>query len=184
MENHPPKCKFTLILLFIISLSLGLISFILCIAAEIKRNKEEDLRWNGKFCYLPTSKAFGLGIATLVSLFFAHIIGNFVLVRNFYSRRKSISQFKMPSIAKILFLISWFSYGIVVILLIAATNMSRRQVYGKGWLNGECYIVKGGTYSASAILIFVTIGSINASAFSTLKSSQEYRDQKIHKLSG
>lgn len=79
---------------------------------------------------------------------------------------------------------SRFSYGIVVILLIAATNMSRRQVYGKGWLNGECYIVKGGTYSASAILIFVTIGSINASAFSTLKSSQEYRDQKIHKLSG
>ncbi|XP_045831501.1 protein MODIFYING WALL LIGNIN-1-like [Trifolium pratense] len=126
------------------------------------RKKEEDLKWNGKLCYLPASQAFGLSIATLVSLFFAHIIGNYVLV-------------------KVLFFISWLSFGIVVI---AATSMSRKQLYGKGWLNGECYIVKGGTYSGSAILILVTICTLNGSAFSKLKSSQAHQDQKIHTQSG
>ncbi|AET03491.1 hypothetical protein MtrunA17_Chr8g0369771 [Medicago truncatula] len=183
MENHPPRCKYTVIFFFIIvSLFLGLISFILCIAAEIKRNKENDLRWNGKLCYLPTSQAFGLSIATLFCLSFAHIIGNYVLLRNSYSRWKNISKFKMPTTAKVLFLISWLSFGVVVILLIAATSMSRRQLYGKGWLNGECFLVKGGTYSGSAILILVTIGSLNGSAFSTLKSSQAHQDHKIHKV--
>lgn len=77
------------------------------------------------------------------------------------------------------------SFGISVILLIAATSMSRRQTYGKGWVNGECYLVKGGTYATSAILILVTVGSLNCSAFSTIKSSQAHHDQKtIHKQMG
>jgi hypothetical protein len=75
------------------------------------------------------------------------------------------------------------SFGIVVILLIAATSMSRKQLYGKGWLNGECYIVKGGTYSGSAILI-LTICTLNGSVFSKLKYSQAHQDQKIHIQSG
>lgn len=137
METTPsPRCKFTVISFIIISLSLGSISFIFCIVAWIKRNKvvphsvvvksfcsffflkkcfqfclflqEEDLRWNGKLCYLPTSQAFELGIATLVCFFLAQIIGNSILLRNSYSRWKSNSQFiKMPAIAKVLFLISW-----------------------------------------------------------------------------
>ncbi|CAI8608857.1 unnamed protein product [Vicia faba] len=149
MEIPPPRFNFKVIFFIIISLSFGFISFFLCITAEIKRSKEEDLRWNGKLCHMPTSKAFGLSIATLV-----------------------------------LYFISWVSFGIVVILLIAATSMSRKQFYGKGWLNGECYIVKGGTYSGSAILILVTIGSLNGSAFSILKSSQPYQEWKIHTQSG
>ncbi|XP_061363338.1 protein MODIFYING WALL LIGNIN-2-like [Gastrolobium bilobum] len=160
MES-PPRCKFTVIFI-IISLSLGLISFILCIAAEIKRNKEEDLRWNGKLCSLPTSQAFGLGIAALVSFFFAQIIGNSILLKNCYSHSK------ITAIAKILFLISWLSFGFAVILLIAATSMSRRQPYSIGWLNGECYLVKEGTYAGSAILVLITVGSINGSTFSSI----------------
>nr|ACU15849.1 unknown [Glycine max] len=86
--EKPPRCKFTVFFFIIISLSLGLISFVLCIAAEIKRNKEEDLRWNGKLCYLPSSKAFGLGIAALVSFFLAQIIGNSILLKYSCWRRK------------------------------------------------------------------------------------------------
>ena len=44
------------------------------------------------------------------------------------------------------------SFGIAVILLIVATSMSRRQAYGEGWLNGECYLVKGGIYVGLAIV--------------------------------
>ncbi|XP_027348000.1 uncharacterized protein LOC113859418 [Abrus precatorius] len=182
--EQPPRCQFTVIFFIIISLSLGLISFILCVAAEMKRNKEEDIRWNGKLCYLPSSKAFGLGIAALVSFFLAQIIGNFILLKYSCSRGKSKSQYKMPPIAKVLLLISWVSFGIATILLVVATSMNRRQAYRVGWLNGECYIVKGGTYAGSAILVLVAVGSGNGSAFSTIKSTQPNKDKKIHKQIG
>jgi len=69
--------------------------------------QEEDLRWTGKLCYLPTSKAFGLGIAALVSVFLAQIIGNSILLKYCSCRRKSKSQYKIPAFAKVLVLISW-----------------------------------------------------------------------------
>ncbi|TKY70186.1 DUF1218 protein [Spatholobus suberectus] len=183
MES-PPKYKFTLIFFIIISLSLGLASFTLCIASEIKRNKKEDLRWNGKLCHLPSSPAFGLGIASLVSLVLAQSIGNSILFKNYFSGGKRNAQYKIPVIPRILFLISWLSFGIAVILLIASTSMSRRQPYGEGWLNGECYLVKGGIYAGSAILILVTVGSLIGSALLTLKTNQADQGHKIHAQTG
>lgn len=76
------------------------------------------------------------------------------------------------------------SFGVTVILLIVATSMSKRQPYGAGWLNGECYLVKGGTYAGSAILILVTIGSAIGSSFSTIKINQAEQDRKIHAQMG
>jgi len=76
------------------------------------------------------------------------------------------------------------SFGFAAILLIAATSMNRRQPYRVGWLNGECYVVKGGTYAGSAILVLVTVCSVNASAFSTFKSTQANQGTKVHKPMG
>lgn len=76
------------------------------------------------------------------------------------------------------------SFGIAVILLIAATSMSRRQPYGKGWLNGECYLVKGGTYVGSAILILVTVGMLIGSALLAMKANQAEQGHKIHAQTG
>lgn len=73
------------------------------------------------------------------------------------------------------------SFGIAVIMLISATSMNRRQAYGEGWLNGECYIVKGGTYIGSAILVIVTIAScIAASLLSTVNTKQVDENRKVH----
>lgn len=47
--------------------------------------------------------------------------------------------------------------------------MNRRQSYGKGWLNGECYIVKDGIFVGASILILVTLGCTLASAVATLR---------------
>ena len=58
--------------------------------------------------------------------------------------------------------------------------MSRSQPYGKGWLDGKCYLVKDGTYIGSAILVLVTIGSTLGSAITTKRQSQAEKDQKIH----
>ncbi|KAL9327279.1 hypothetical protein ACSQ67_007924 [Phaseolus vulgaris] len=146
--------------------------------------KEEDLRWTGKLCYLPTSKAFGLGIAALVSVFLAQIIGNSILLKYCSCRRKSKSQYKIPAFAKVLVLISWLSFGFATILLITGTSMNRKQPYRVGWLDGECYVVKEGTYAGSAILVLVTVCSVNGSAFSTLKSSQPNQTTKVHKPMG
>lgn len=48
-----------------------------------------------------------------------------------------------------------------------------------------CYLVKGGTYVGSAILILVTMCSVNGPAFATLKSSQanQHQHTKVHKKS-
>jgi len=73
------------------------------------------------------------------------------------------------------------SFGIAVILLIVATSMSRRQAYGEGWLNGECYLVKGGIYVGLAILIIVSVESLMGSALLTMKTNDEAdQGNKIH----
>ena len=76
------------------------------------------------------------------------------------------------------------SFGIAVILLIAATSMSKRQPYGIGWLNGECYLVKGWTYAGSGILVLVTISSVIGSALSTMKVNEADQGRKIHAQMG
>ncbi|BBH02679.1 Protein of unknown function D [Prunus dulcis] len=55
--------------------SLGLVSIISCIAAEIKKTKEEELRVIGRLCHLPESQAFGFGVAALICLFAAQMEG-------------------------------------------------------------------------------------------------------------
>ena len=72
------------------------------------------------------------------------------------------------------------SFGIAVILMSGAISMSRSQPYGKGWLDGECYLVKDGTYIGSAILVLITIGSTLGSAITTKRKSQTDKGQKIH----
>lgn len=75
------------------------------------------------------------------------------------------------------------SFGIAVIMLISATSMSRKQPYGEGWLNGECYLVRGGTYIGSAILILVTLASsITGSLLSTVKKTTTVDEghRKVH----
>ncbi|XP_028795918.1 uncharacterized protein LOC114751411 isoform X2 [Neltuma alba] len=54
-ENVPTICKFPVIL-FAVSVLFCFVSFVLCIVAEILRNKEDEIRWNGRLCHAP---AFG-----------------------------------------------------------------------------------------------------------------------------
>jgi len=75
-------------------------------------------------------------------------------------------------------------FGTAVILLIAATSMSKRQAYGEGWLNGECYLVKKGTYAGLSLLILVTVGSLIGSALLTMKTNKADQGHKIHSTNG
>ncbi|KAK4557382.1 hypothetical protein RGQ29_007225 [Quercus rubra] len=177
MEKH----QYGFALSFSIVVSLGLASFLSCIAAELKRTKIKDIKLDGKLCYLPGSHAFGFGIAALVCLLIAQIIGNLIICMNSCSwEERNDCKTRRPRTASILLSISWLSFGIAVILMSGAISMSRSQPYGKGWLDGECYLVKDGTYIGSAILVLITIGSTLGSAITTKRTSQTDKGQKIH----
>ncbi|KAK7835098.1 protein MODIFYING WALL LIGNIN-2 [Quercus suber] len=177
MEKH----QYGFALSFSIVVSLGLASFLSCIAAELKRTQIKDIKLDGKLCYLPGSHAFGFGIAALVCLLTAQIIGNLIICMNSCSREeRNDCKTRRPRTASILLSISWLSFGFAAILMSVAISMSRSQPYGKGWLDGECYLVKDGTYIGSAILVLITIGSTLGSAITTKRKSQTDKGQKIH----
>ncbi|VVA17127.1 PREDICTED: unknown [Prunus dulcis] len=164
MEKH----QYELVLILFIVASLGLVSIISCIAAEIKKTKEEELTVIGRLCHLPESQAFGFGVAALICLFAAQMVGNLIVCTYFCSRerkKKSGSDFsisskaKTPTIWMALACISWTSFVMAVTLLSSATSMSRDQPYGQGWLDGQCYLVKQGIYIGSGILVLIAIGS-------------------------
>lgn len=62
------------IICFVVIL-LGITAFACSLAAEFKKLKDKDMEVDGSMCYLPRSPAFGLGIAALVCLSVAQIVG-------------------------------------------------------------------------------------------------------------
>ncbi|ERM94772.1 uncharacterized protein LOC18422679 [Amborella trichopoda] len=137
---------------------LGLIAIAACLAAEFRKNKVKDLKLDVNLCFLPESPVFGLGIAASICLSLIQIIVGSIIAFKCCSKRMEFdakSQKLCFTVA--LFLLSWVSYAFGVVLLSVGTSMSRQQEYGKGWLDGECYIVKDGVFAGAASLAFVTL---------------------------
>ncbi|XP_010644493.1 protein MODIFYING WALL LIGNIN-1 isoform X2 [Vitis vinifera] len=110
MEKH----RFASLLIPSIIAFLGLMAFGLCVAAEFKRSKKKDVKLNGKLCYLAESGAFQLGVAALICLFIAHILGNMVICRRICSGEKSSSgKAKTPWITSTLLVVSWWATRMV-----------------------------------------------------------------------
>lgn len=106
MARH--QYGFLLIFSIIVSLSLSLVSFVSCILAESKKAKKEDLKLSNKLCELPQSHAFGFGIAALLWLVIAQVIGNVMICTLFRQRENSnSSKAKKPKIATGLLVLSW-----------------------------------------------------------------------------
>ncbi|XVF52222.1 hypothetical protein PTKIN_Ptkin05aG0001800 [Pterospermum kingtungense] len=152
MGKHRLACVF----IFSVIASLGLVSFSSCLVAEAKRAKKGDLKIDGNLCLLPASQAFGFGVAALICLSIAQIIGNVVVCAYYWSRRKA-RKTKKPILTATLLAFSWISFGVAVVLISVATSMSRTQPYGEGWLDGECYIVRGGVYLSSGVLSLAAV---------------------------
>ncbi|KAM3322616.1 protein MODIFYING WALL LIGNIN-2 [Capsicum chacoense] len=165
MENH----QFIYPILVSLITALGLVSISLCIAAEFKKTEKKDLRFDGKWCYLPGSVAFELGIGALICLLIAQVIGNLLICTICFSRdhQNSSKPNKKPTFNSLICVLSWMSFVMGIILIGTSISMSKSQQLGEGWLDGECYIVKDGVYIISAILVFVTLSS--TLAYLTLK---------------
>lgn len=167
---------YTYSFIFFIVLSLALLTFIFCVLAEFKKSKLKDVKIDGRLCQLPESEAFWYGVAAIICVSVAQIIGNsiiFVGCTVDSKERRSCCQPKMPTIATIFLFISWINFVISIMLISTTTSMSKRQLYGKGWLDGECYLVKDGVFVGAAILVQVTLGCTLTSLVLTLRKRYE-----------
>ncbi|XP_068649638.1 protein MODIFYING WALL LIGNIN-1-like [Aristolochia californica] len=151
-------------------LLLGLIAFSICAAAEFKKTKAKDIKLDGKLCSLPSSPAFGLGIVASICLFTAQIIGTTLVRTGFRFRDKDPNHnfnqsSRAKSLAVLLMLLSWTSFGFAEILVGVGASMNREQKYGDGWLDGECYVTKNGVFMGAAVLSLATVVFTLGAAF-------------------
>ncbi|RRT48297.1 hypothetical protein B296_00022914 [Ensete ventricosum] len=109
------------------------------------------MRLDGSLCSLPRSSAFGLGIAALVCLSIAQVTGTTMGGSRICSIKAAASSSRIASIA--LLFLSWVIYGLASVILATASSMDGGQSYGKGWMNGDCYIVHDGVYAGAAVMI-------------------------------
>ncbi|XP_024986795.1 uncharacterized protein LOC112521991 [Cynara cardunculus var. scolymus] len=162
------------LLITIIIISFSIASFAFCIISEFTKSKKTEIRVDGELCYLARSKAFGYGIAALICSVMAQIVGTgfFVLCR-----RSTDSKSSNTCFATILLSLSWMSFFIVTILVGTATTMNQRQVYGEGWVDGKCYLVKNGVYVGSGILVLIATSSTLLSCYLELNKSRAVHAQ-------
>ncbi|XP_019097364.1 PREDICTED: uncharacterized protein LOC104777198 isoform X2 [Camelina sativa] len=135
--------------------------------------KGKDLKWDGESCYLPENHAFGLGIAALVCVSVAQIVGNVVVCRGFLKTDKTGTT----PLCIILLLISWVIFAVAVTLISVGASMNIEQRYGKGWLNRECYLVKDGVFAGSGVLCVTTLVAILGAFASKAKPSVQGETQ-------
>ncbi|XP_075508463.1 protein MODIFYING WALL LIGNIN-2-like isoform X3 [Primulina tabacum] len=154
-----------------VTVAFGLVSFTLCLAAEFKKSKKEDLRLEGKLCYLPRSAGVELGVMGLIFLVATQVTANLLLISRKFCSAEDITSCKlrMPILSCAL-----------LILSCAATSMSRSQQLGQGWLDGKCYLVKDGVYLGSAMLVLMALGSTLSSAAIVVRHRQAEENRKVH----
>lgn len=185
MGSHRPGL--TAFLLSLLVVALTVVAILSCVAAEVKKTKVRQLKWDGKLCYLPGSDAFKYGVAALACLSAAQVVGYAAVCAGFCARdRKGVERRKGKrlTITAALFLVSWTSFGVGAVVLGAATSMSREQPYGKGWLDGECYLVRDGMFVASAVLVVIASGSTLCLAVMSMKKGRTEQDLKLHPQAG
>ncbi|KAL0312328.1 UNVERIFIED_CONTAM: Long-chain-alcohol oxidase FAO4A [Sesamum radiatum] len=151
------------------------------LGTKIGKFEKDDLRLDGKLCYLPQSAAFELGIAAIIALCIAQVIGILFVCRKLGpAEQDSGLKLRKPTASYSLLIFSWISFGIAVILMSGATSMSRGQPFGRGWLDGECYLVKDGVYVGSAVLGLLALGSTLGSAAITMTPRKAEENRRVH----
>ncbi|KAG8638102.1 hypothetical protein MANES_15G184500v8 [Manihot esculenta] len=174
-------CFFVFFFCFIIIFLLLLLSSSFTMEKHQYGLLKEEVKLDNELCYLPESRAFSYGIAAVVCLVIAQIIANLVICSNFWLRKDGdSSKAKKPIAATAFLVLSWISFVLAFILLSAATSMSRKQLYGKGWLDQKCYIAKDGVFIGSGILVLVSITTTIGAVLFTIRKVQSEQGRRIH----
>lgn len=151
-----PKKLWKLVICSIVG-CLGTVAFSCSVAAEFQKVETKDLKLDGSLCSLPRSSAFGLGIAAAVCLSVAQIVGTSAAGTSTLRSGDEKAGRRSPIVPITLLVLSWISFGLATILLATGSSMNAEQPYGKGWIDGNCYIVKNGVFLGAAILVVTTL---------------------------
>ncbi|RLN10023.1 hypothetical protein C2845_PM11G28910 [Panicum miliaceum] len=132
-------------------------AFACSVAAEFRKVKEKDVKLDGSLCSLPRSSAFELGVAAIAFLFVAQLVGTSAAVTTAYAAKPRKSAAARGRVAFVALLaLSWLSFAVAVILLATAASMNHGQRYGRGWMDGDCYVARNGVFGGAAALVVVT----------------------------
>ncbi|GAB4858199.1 hypothetical protein Ancab_009596 [Ancistrocladus abbreviatus] len=138
---------------------LGLLSAALGFAAEAKRIKMSQVSDDSGICSYPRSPAFGLGFTAAIALLLAQIIIN-VSTGCFCCRRHPRPSNTHWPLALICFIVSWFSFVLAFLLLLAGAALNDQHGTDSMYVNlgyYYCYVVKPGVFAGAAVLSLVSV---------------------------
>ncbi|KAL5212108.1 hypothetical protein ABZP36_022955 [Zizania latifolia] len=120
--------------------------------------QDKDMKLDGSLCSLPKSSAFELGIAAIAFLSAAQLLGTTAAATTMCAASKhsksSTTRRRLGSVA--LLVLSWVTFALAVVLLATAASMNHGQRYGRGWMDGDCYVARNGVFGGAAALVVVT----------------------------
>ncbi|XP_006647754.1 protein MODIFYING WALL LIGNIN-1 [Oryza brachyantha] len=133
-------------------------AFSCSLAAEFRKVKEKDMKLDGSLCSLPKSSAFELGVAAIAFLSVAQLVGTTAAATTMCaaSKRSKSSTAKRRAASVAILVLSWVSFALAVVLLATAASMNHGQRYGRGWMDGDCYVARNGVFGGAAALVVVT----------------------------
>lgn len=145
-------------------------AFSCSLAAEFRKVKDKDMKLDGSLCSLPKSSAFELGVAAIAFLTVAQLVGTTaaattMCASNSKPGKSAVTRGRVASLA--LLVLSWVCFALAVILLATAASMNNGQRYGRGWMDGDCYVAKNGVFGGAAALVVVTALLILGLTFAT-----------------
>lgn len=163
---------------------LGLVAAALAFAAEAKhvRADEVSLTQDGT-CIYPKSAALQLGIISALALLVAQLIVNISAGCLCCARGGPYRASSNRTIAIICLVVSWITFGIAFILLMAGAALNDQHYANMRNYNNYCYVVKSGVFAGGAVLALatVTLGIFYYITASAVKKSAEWgpRNQNI-----
>ncbi|KAH9307294.1 hypothetical protein KI387_035205 [Taxus chinensis] len=153
---------------------LGVIAFVLGIAAEAKHNKADEVRMDesGR-CIYPRSPAFVMGVIAALALMMAQILINVAAGCLCCGRHVHYQAPLNTTIAIICLVLSWVSFIIAFSVLLAGAALNDQHNEEESFLSTYCYVVKTGVFAGGAVLslVTVTLGIIYYIIASAVKSS-------------
>ncbi|CAN8256030.1 unnamed protein product [Cochlearia groenlandica] len=140
---------------------LGLLSALTAFVAEATKIKRSQIKYTTtdsiKRCSYNRSPAFNLGFTSAVFLMMAQIIVS-VATGCICCRKGPSPSRSNYVIALICFVVSWFTYVIAFLLLLAGAVLNDERDEESTYAgNYFCYIVKPGVFSTSGVLSIVTV---------------------------
>lgn len=159
---------------------LGLVAAALAFAAEAKHIRAGEVsEMTGGRCIYPRSPALPLGTTSGLALLVAQLIVNISAGCLCCARGGPYRASSNRTIAIICLVVSWITFVIAFLLLMAGAALNNQHNTDMRTINGYCYVVKSGVFAGGAVLALatVTLGIFYYITASAVKKSAEWGPQ-------